>query len=221
MQKQISGADTQRFKALLAEFREAAAGNLDEDETLLMNRVAKSVEAPEIFRKVGNDVTIRRLLSLCIEAYSLAKNFEKSIGEARHLLSRAPAYERAIADIDDLLKRTQTPALHRLQAYTYPDPDIIELERRALASIRDRLAVGVRTANETLLRLGATRKSHGRKAAETAAIGWMAEGVKRITGRTNSRLTADLAGLVLGCTVSLDRVDNAAETRKREWHARP
>jgi hypothetical protein len=220
MQKQILAADKQRIRALLAEFQEAAAGNLDEDEKLLMNRVAKSVEAPEIFGKIGDDVTIRRLLSLCLEVHSLAKNFNKSTGEAHRLLSRAPAYERAIADIDELLKRTQTPALERLQAYTLPDPDRIELERRALASIRDRLAVGVRTATETVRRLGATRKSHGRKAAETAAIGWMAEGVKRITGRTNSRLTADLAQLVLGCTVSLDRVDNAAETRKREWRAR-
>jgi hypothetical protein len=64
MQKQISAADKQRIRALLAEFQEAAAGNLDEDEKLLMNRVAKSVEAPEIFGIIGDDVTVRRLLSL-------------------------------------------------------------------------------------------------------------------------------------------------------------
>lgn len=220
MRKQISAAHKQRFKALLAEFRETAAGSLDEDEKLLMDRVTKNVEAPEIFAKIGDEVTVRQLLSLCVEAHSLARNFNKSIAEARRLLSRAPAYKRAIADIDELLRKTQRPDLERLQAYTLPDPGRIELECKALASIRDRLAVGVRTANETVLRLGATRKSHGRKAAEIAAIGWIAEGVKGITGRTNSRLTADLAEIVLGCTVSLDRVDSAAETRKREWRVR-
>jgi DNA modification methylase len=41
-------------------------------------------------------------------------------------------------------------------------------------------------------------KSHGKKAAEVAAIGCMAEGIKRITKRANARLSADLAELVPG-----------------------
>ena len=63
MRKQISAAHKQRFKALLAEFREAAAGSFDEDERLLMDRVTKNVWAPEIFAKIGDDVTVRQLLS--------------------------------------------------------------------------------------------------------------------------------------------------------------
>jgi hypothetical protein len=53
--------------------------------------------------------------------------------------------------------------------------------------------------------------------AEVAAIGCTAEGIKRITKRANARLSADLAELVLGCEVSVDRVNNAMETRKRNW----
>jgi hypothetical protein len=126
-------------------------------------------------------------------------------------------YKRSIANIERLLKDTQKPALNRLTAYTMPDANRIALEREALQSMKDRLDVQSRTAKETILRVGATRKSRGKRAAETAAIGWIAEGVKRITKKTNARLSADLAELILGCDVSLDRIDNAADTRKREW----
>jgi hypothetical protein len=217
MRKNTSAADKARFKALMAEFQEAATENLDEDEKLLIRRIAESTEAPSIFAKVKDDVTAKRLLSLCVEAHYLAKNFHRLVSEARQVLAAGPEHERAIADVEKLLRETQAPTLNRLTAYTPPDSDRIALEWKALESIKDRMAVQLRTADETILRLGATHKSHGKKAADIAAIGWMAEGIKRITKKTNSRLSADLAELVLGCEVSLDRVDNAAETRKREW----
>jgi hypothetical protein len=144
-------------------------------------------------------------------------NFENIIADAKRKLKEAPQYDRAIATVTALLKEARTPPVNHLTAYTPPGPERSELESKALNSINDRLAVRTRIAKETILRLGTTRKSHGKKAAETAAIGWIAEGVKRITKRTNARLSADLAELVLGHEVSLDQVDNAAETRKREW----
>jgi hypothetical protein len=210
-------ADNSRFQELVAEFQEAADQNLDEDEKALIQRIAQSTEAPSIFAKVKDDQTAKRLLSLCVEGYYLAKNFHRLIAEARRVLAAGQKYERAIADVEKLLKETQSSTLNRLAAYTLPDSNRIALEYEAMTSIKDRLAVQLRTANETILRLGATRKGREKRAADIAAIGWLAEGVRRITKSTNSRLSADLAELVLGCDVSLDRVDNAAETRKREW----
>jgi hypothetical protein len=212
-----ASAEKMRFRALIAEFQTAAADNLDEDERLLVQRIAGSVNAPAIFAKVKCDIAVRRLLSLCVEVHFLAAHFNQLIANAQNALDRESSDRRATSDIEQLLRDTQAPALNRMTAYEPPDRDKIELENAALRSIKDRLALRTRIARETILRLGATRKSRGRKAAETAAIGWMAEGVKRITKATNARLAADLAELVLGCDVSLDRVDNAADTRKREW----
>jgi hypothetical protein len=217
MPRNAAAVDKRRFEVLIAEFRKAAEGNLDDDEKLLMQRVAESDEAPTIFAKIKDDKIAKRLLSLCFEAHFLAKNFNKLTSDARRALDREAMYKRSIANIERLLKDTQKPALNRLTAYTMPDANRIALEREALQSMKDRLDVQSRTAKETILRVGATRKSRGKRAAETAAIGWIAEGVKRITKKTNARLSADLAELILGCDVSLDRIDNAADTRKREW----
>ena len=74
-----------------------------------------------------------------------------------------------------------------------------------------------RISQETLLRIGATRKTRD-AAADTAAIGWIAEAVRRNCGRPNRAASADLAEVVLGCKVSVERLREAERTRReRDW----
>jgi hypothetical protein len=82
--------------------------------------------------------------------------------------------------------------------------------------IRDRR----RIAKETALRTGATRKTSG-DAADTAAVGWLAEGVRRACGKPHHVPAAALAGIVLGFEVSVDQLREAERTRREhEWRQR-
>jgi hypothetical protein len=218
MPRNKRAANNARFKALILQFRNEADETLDEGEKRLIERIAAHPEAPSIFGPI-DDKTARRLLRLCIEAYAVSTNFHSMVAEAQRTLEKTPIYERAIAEFQQLLKDTQETPLNRLTAHVLPDRERIMGERQALRSMQHRVADQARIAKETVLRLGATRKWRGENASQTAAIGWIAEGVERITKKTDARLTADLAELVLGCEVTLDRVDNAAETRKREWRS--
>lgn len=208
---------TTRFQKLITEFREME--DLDTDETRLTQRLVDNIEAAKRFAMVEDDSDIKRLLLVCVEADCLARTFRHRVEEARNTPRKSERYDRAISDIERLLKETQRPIRDRLAAYVLPDNDRIHMELQALASIQDRVRTQRFIAAQTLLRLGATRKCRSKIAAETAAIGWIADGVKRITKKTNARLCADLAELVLGCDVSLDRVHNAAETHERDWRA--
>jgi hypothetical protein len=79
-----------------------------------------------------------------------------------------------------------------------------------------------RVASETILRFGATRKSarSNKNAAQTAAIGWLAEAVERIAGRPLTRHAAVLAEATLAIRdITEDRVREALRTRRREWRA--
>jgi hypothetical protein len=221
MPRNTSVANKERFDKIFAEFYEAVAKNLDEDEKLLMHRIAESPDAPDAFAEIKDSATIKRLLWLCVEVRFLAAHFNEFIGNAESALEKAARDERAIAHVEELLKETQAPAVKRLAAYTLPDRPRIKLEREALVSIKDRLAIRTRIAKETIFRFGATRKRHGPKAAEIAAIGWMAEGVQRITKQPNYNLVADLAELVLGCEVTMDRVKSAVGTRQGDWRVPP
>jgi hypothetical protein len=217
MPRNERAANNARFKELIAQFQSEAGETLDEGEKLLIERIAANPEAPSIFGPIENDKMAKRLLRLCIEAYAVSINFHSMIEEAQRTLEKTPIYEQAIAEFQQLLKETQETLLNRLTARVLPDRDRIMGERQALRSMQHRVADQARIAKETILRLGATRKWHGETASQTAAIGWIAEGVEGITKKTDARLSADLAELVFDCDVTLDRVDNAAETRKREW----
>jgi hypothetical protein len=61
MPRNAAAVDKRRFEVLIAEFRKAAEGNLDDDEKLLMQRVAESDEAPTIFAKIKDDKIAKRL----------------------------------------------------------------------------------------------------------------------------------------------------------------
>jgi hypothetical protein len=202
---------------LLAEFSQANALYRDEDGTGLIDRHRNSSEAAATPFASWDDQIAKRLIGLCFEANSLVRHFNEMVEYSRRWDSKREVYLRALADIRELLKETQDPPRGPLAAFVTPDPHRIQLEIEALGSMKKRIEDQDRIANETILRFGATRKSHGKKAAETAVIGWISEGVRRITNEANFNLCVDLAELVLSCEVSLDRVKNAAKTRQREF----
>jgi hypothetical protein len=89
--------------------------------------------------------------------------------------------------------------------------------KRGLYLIAGYASAERRIATETQGRLGATRKVHFKRAAENAAIGWLAAEVRRLTGRPHHIAVAQLAGIIVKAEISEDRVVNALRVRKREW----
>jgi GH18 family chitinase len=83
--RNAAGADERRFKKLMAKFRKAADENLEEDERLLMERIAQSAEAFSIFGRVAVNNKATRLLSLCAEAHDLLRTFHPYTTEAREV----------------------------------------------------------------------------------------------------------------------------------------
>ena len=105
----------------------------------------------------------------------------------------------------------------RFSAYVTHDPADMAAMKRGLGTLCGAIAARRRIANETRLRIGATRKTRD-VAADTAAIGWIGETVRRSCGQPYTEAAADLAEAVLGCEVSTDRMREAERTRRnREW----
>jgi hypothetical protein len=96
----------------------------------------------------------------------------------------------------------------------------ISAMKRGLFLIVDRIKIERRIAKETLLRLGATRKSQIDQAGPNAAAAWLANGVHRITGKPHLREVIDLLQVILETEFSEDRVKHAARKRNREWPPR-
>jgi hypothetical protein len=68
-------------------------------------------------------------------------------------------------------------------------------------------------------RFAVTRKKFDAKAGQNSAIGWLAIGMRRITGRPYTQAVADLAQVILPRTeISQDRVSSCARAYNRQRH---
>ena len=73
------------------------------------------------------------------------------------------------------------------------------------------------STDRVLCEFGVNRKSHTKEAAETAAIGWLAEQVDDVFGKPCARHVAVLAEVALNIDeVSEDRVREALKSRRRQ-----
>ena len=72
------------------------------------------------------------------------------------------------------------------------------------------------STDRVLCEFGVNRKSHTKEAAETAAIGWLAEQVEDVFGKPCARQVAVLAEVALNIDeVTEDRVREALKSRRR------
>jgi len=120
--------------------------------------------------------------------------------------------------VDEVAKRKEPSALDLLSARVHePDSNIVAM-KLGLLLIADRITAEQRKAEETKLRLGATRKTGTIDARRVAAVGWLGDAVHRITGQPHRPQVAKLANVILGRdAVTEDQVNHATRTRRREW----
>jgi len=221
-----TGAKSNRLKDALATFRATAGDDLDPKAAAVLDRLAVDERAAGAFAELDlNEAGAAKILTACIQAEELRRTFQdhidlhtKSEGGKGGWLVRL---SKAVAELRRFVGQLDRPPDDRLSASLRYDPSIIEEMKRGLYYIDDAIKARRTIAKETIPRLGATRKSvDSGKAAETAAIGCLAEGVRRCCGRPHRRAATDLAEVVLGCEVTIDRIREADRTRQRDWRER-
>jgi hypothetical protein len=189
----------------------------------MLNRLAASNDAARAFETIliDNFASANRLLLACIEAELLARTFKRN-KTSRAMIAQGGLFDRldeAVRELRKFLEDTRRRPSDQLAArISYHHEDITKIDD-ALRGVADMIDVRRRIEKETMLRLGATRKiEDGGKAGETAAIGWLAVSVRRMSQRAHHRSVADLAVVVLDCgDVTIERVSKAEQTQQRQW----
>jgi hypothetical protein len=209
-----------RLHAAIAAYRAAAGDTLDKHGCAVLDRLACDDRASGAFDKFGaDDRAAAGILSGCIEADLLVRTFNDRLDTERAALDRLAALDKAVDDLRTFIAELEVGPKDRLSGYITHDPADMAAMKRGLGTLCGAIAARRRLANETRLRIGATRKTQD-VAADTAAIGWIGEAVRRRCGQPYTEAAADLAEVVLRCEVSADRMREAERTRrKREWRS--
>ncbi len=198
----------------------------DDDLRRLLDRLEKSREAAEAFDQLGILTAGDReaIVVTCIDTHVLARDFHTVIAEEKHFLKVLDDLEKAVDNLRSFVqaevvdKPVELSALFRtgLQVRTeFSFEDILAM-RRGLGAVGIAISYRRRTAHETLLRWGTTRKTGG-KAKITAAVGYFGDSVRRICERPHEAAAAELVSAVLERQIFVDQLHAAEATRLRSW----
>jgi hypothetical protein len=215
-------ADSKLLHDAIAAYRAADGDSLDRAAEAVLDRLSSDDRAAAAFAAFGLDENgARRILTGCIEADELRRTFEEDIGamlREQRKDGRLDRLSKAVEELRLFAEELNRRPANRLSAFVTDDPSVIADVKRGLYHLADAIDTRRRIAKETIRRLGATRKNvDAGKAAETAAIGWLADGVRRCCGRPFFKATADLAEVIFSGEITIDRVREASRTRQREW----
>ena len=122
--------------------------------------------------------------------------------------------EKSLPPLREFVSEIERAKPGRLAAVLRYDAAIVKAAQFGLQMVALMITDRRRVADETIRRLGGTRNAQADNAARTAAVGWVAEGIRRATGSPNLRFTADLAQAALGGEVTIDQVRHAAQDAK-------
>ena len=223
-----AGANSNCLKDALAAFRAAAGDDLGPKAAAVLDRLAGDDRAAGAFAELDlNEADAAGILTACIQAEELRRTFKHHTDPRTTMLGkggkdgRLDQLSKAVAQLRRFVGELDRPPGDRLSASLRYDPSVITEMKRGLYYIDDAINARRTIAKETTRRLGATRKNvDAGKAGETAAIGWLAKGVRRCCGSPFDRAAADLAEVILGCEVTIDRIRQAYRTRRRDWRER-
>jgi hypothetical protein len=98
-----------------------------------------------------------------------------------------------------------------------PDPDVVSEAIALLVSLIDSAEDSRKSSKPTVSRKG------DKRAAKLSAVGVLKDSVRRLSGSPNLKAVEDIAGVVLGITITADDVKNAKTPSEwfREWGKRP
>lgn len=203
----------------------AANPELPKAEDEVLHRLLTDRRATSAFAALPEGCQQAKILVLtCIEAAEILRIFDREVARSEQLLGtrrqrgELDRLKKGIVAFEKFLDDLRSQPVGRLVAQHVLPPDALSALRNSLLFARDIIEGERRIACETPMRLGATRKSRVKGAAQLAAIGWMSEGVRKIVGRPNRKIIVQLAEVVLQCSVTEARVREAERTRlERDW----
>ena len=203
----------------------ASPAPLDANALAVLARLHADDRTPDALAAITDQATVAdRIVACCIQSDVMRRDFPRMVETERQMAprydrqpSRTDALRKAVKDIDAFVAEVAVGPRNSLSAYIALQPGEGDHLRKALGLISGLIDARERVAAETLPRIGATNKSEG--GADTAAIGWLAQGVKMITKQPHTRHVAVLAQAILDQPdVSEDRVRAALRSReKRDW----
>jgi hypothetical protein len=209
-----------RLKKAIAAYCVAQGTNLSVSDREMLDSLAVDGVAAGAFAVFDvDDREISLILDACVQARELARDFNKWCKDERLALARMDKLDRAVRDLRGFVEELAQGPRNKLAAWVHHDPAGWQAIQHGLDTIGDDIAARRRIAHETLPRIGAGRKLAD--VSETKAIGWLAKGVERITGKPHTQHVAALATIVLGfdkdnpCTPS--RVIKARRSLERQW----
>jgi hypothetical protein len=216
--KKIANAVDKFFAALNDQSDKRVFGRLMSND--------RSLEALAAITKTDSD--LNRVLLACLQSEDLARTFHKRLANECEVIKRAEKLKKSITELASFLDQETSQSNlgrirnDRLSAVITLHNDDKEKVLQAFDIVADVISARRRVASETLLRYGKTRNSapKNKKAAQTAAIGWLAEAIEKIAGKPLTRHVAVLAEAILGLrdVVTIERVREALKTRSaRDW----
>jgi hypothetical protein len=218
-----ANAKSSHMKDAVAAYR--AGSHLNREEAAVLDRLVADSRAASAFAKFNADGrTAAKILRACIEADTLFRTFsarseieDRMLGE-NHKGGRLDKLAKAVADLRSFINELDCEPADRLSAFVRYDPADADSMTHGLYLLDNAIAARRRIAQESRLRMGTTRKIRGEAAARIAAIGWLAEGVRRSCGRPHQISAAALAEATLGGEVTVDQLREAERTRRqRDW----
>jgi hypothetical protein len=182
-------------------------------------RLSESSDAAEAFErlKLKNAGDSFLILAAIIDAEQLFKEFRQQVTKANSTLARMERLANAHAELRKFVAELAEGArLHSLFA-TIERQDVAAM-KRGLKLIANKIEAKQCAVKEITPRLGITRKTQGKEAAENAAIWMLAKAVRSITGKPHVREVADFTQALLRKEVSLDRVRHVVRSRRQQYH---
>lgn len=207
--------------SLLAEALRIARGAgaaADRSAAAVLDRLAADDRATKAVAKMTTDIEVAcRIVRCCLMCETNCRDFTAMVAAEKAMPARLDGLAAAARSLDQFVIEMDAGPAHALAAYVALDPGEADYLRAAISTITGLIEGRRRVAAETLPRVGATNKY--KEGDETAAIGWLAEGIEAITGRPNYQHVATLAQITLKTKdVTDDRVRDALSTRRdRPW----
>jgi hypothetical protein len=207
------------IRGMIAKYLAETANEPEPDEhgRRVLQRIAADTRAHDALNTISKTRgIIWKVVSCCVHAELLARRFPKLLAEEREMVERLRRHQQSVEDLRQFLNQAirwhEDPIVDWI---TIPEQESA-VYRNALTGIAALIDLRQRTVEDVVLRLGATRKSANKSAAETAAIGWLADWVVHLTGKPFAQQVAVLAAVALDIDeVSEDRVRAALKARIR------
>ena len=199
---------------------------LSKRELALIARLDRDAEVHAAFSLMEDHARANALLNTILQAAELQEKFPTIIEDAKRFLGSASnqgeleRHEKAIDRLETFLQRLRTSEVGRVQAQQIEDAGTLAAIREGQRALRSLIKTQRRIAEETIGRLGATRSSSAKNAANLAALGWLADGIRRLTGKPNRSLVAGLGQAVLQAPMTEDQVRVAERARLHDWRVR-